>query len=77
MGVHPELNYTTATQFEGWKDVIDDFCDRYNSCPEAWCIVDPVCVWEIACGYLGKHAADQKKLSCKLEAHCQECEHKV
>ena len=77
MGVHPELNHTTATQFEGWKDVIDDFCDRYNSCPEARCIVDPACVWEIARGYLGDHAADQKKLSCKLEAHRRECEHEV
>jgi hypothetical protein len=24
MGVHPELNHTTATQFEGWKDLIND-----------------------------------------------------
>ena len=77
MGVHPELNHTTATQFEGWKSLINEFCVAYNSHPEAKCIVDPAYVWQQACGYLGDHAADQKKLSGQLETYRRECDREV
>ena len=77
IGVHLELNHTTATQFEGWKEIIDNLCAAYNCHPEAKCIVDSASVWQQACGYLGNHAADQKKLSGKLEAYRQECDCEV
>jgi hypothetical protein len=77
MGVHPELNHTTATQFEGWKELIEQFCTAYNNHPDAKCIVDPAHVWQQARGYLGDHAADQKKLSGQLEAYRRECDREV
>ena len=77
MGVHPELNHTTVTQFEGWKGVIENFCAAYNNHPDATCLVDPASVWQQARGYLGDHAADQKKLSSMLEAYHQECDREV
>ena len=77
IGVHPELNHTTATQFEGWKEIIDNLCVAYNHHPEAKCIVDSASVWQQAHGYLGDHAADQKKLSGKLEAYRRECDREV
>jgi len=77
IGVHPELNHTTATQFEGWKDLLDRLCTAYNDHPDAECFVDPASVWQLAHGYLGDHAADQKKLSGKLEAYHQECDREV
>lgn len=77
IGVHPELNHSAATQFEGWKDLIDQLCTAYNSHPDAECVVDPASVWQLAHGYLGDHAADQKKLSGKLEAYHRECDREV
>jgi len=74
MGVHPELNHTTATQFEGWKILIGEFCATYNDHPDAKCVVDPASVWQLARGYLGDHAADQKKLSGMLEDYRQDCD---
>jgi len=72
IGVHPELDHTTATQFEGWKNLVSEFCTTYNNHPDAKCVVDPVNVWQLARGYLGDHAADQKKLSGILEAYRQD-----
>ena len=77
MGVHPELNHTTATQLEGWKDLLTRFCVEYNKHPDAKCAVDPVIIWQKLRGYLGDHAADQKKLSGQVEAYCQECDREV
>jgi hypothetical protein len=77
MGVHTEVNHTTATQFEGWKNIIESFCTSYNNNPDAKCIVDPASVWQRARGYLGDHAADQKKLSSQLEAFPQECDREL
>ena len=77
MGVHPELNHTTNTQLEGWKDIIDNFCVSYNTNPDAKCSIDPASIWQRVHGYLGDHAADQKKLSSKLEAFRQECDQEV
>jgi hypothetical protein len=74
MGVHPEINHTTATQFEGWKELVEQFCTTYNNHPDAKCVVDPAHVWQQARGYLGDHAADQKKLSGQLEAYRRECD---
>ena len=77
MGVNPELNHTAATQFEGWKDLIRHLCTEHNRHPEAKCQVDPASIWEMLRGYLGDHAADQKKLSGKLEAYRRECDREV
>ena len=77
MGVYPELNHTAATQFEGWKDIISHLCTEHNRNPEAKCKVNPAYIWEMARGYLGDHAADQKKLSGNLETYRQECDREV
>lgn len=77
MGIRPELNHTTATQAEGWKDTVLDFCTVYNGHPDSKQKVDPAKVWQLVCGYLGDHASDQKKLSASLEAYRQECDRVV
>ena len=77
IGIHPELNHTTATQLEGWKTLITDFCVEHNGHPDAKCFVDPASVWQQVRSYLGDHAADQKKLSRMLEAHRQDCDREV
>jgi len=77
MGVRPEVNHTTDTQFEGWKDVVVNFCTTYNDNPDTKYTVNPENVWQQARGYLGDHAADQKKLSAKLEAYRRECDREV
>ena len=33
IGITPEVNHTTNTQFEGWKTTIHDLCEAYNKCP--------------------------------------------
>jgi len=77
MGVRAELNHTTTTQVQGWKDTILDYCAEFNGHPDSDCIVDPASVWQMACGYLGNHAADQKKLSRMLETYQRECDREV
>ena len=77
MGIHPELNHTTATQAEGWKDTVHDFCAVFNGHPDSKQKADPEKVWQLVCGYLGDHASDQKKLSASLEAYRQECDRVV
>ena len=77
IGVHPELNHTTATQFEGWKNLIAEFCATHNDHPDAKCVVDPSNVWQLARGYLGDHAADQKKLSGMLETYRRDCDREI
>ena len=77
MGIRPELNHTTATQMEGWKDTVFDFCAGFNGHPDSEQEVDPERVWRLARGYLGDHASDQKKLSTALETHHQECDRVV
>jgi len=77
VGVHPKLNRTTATRFEGWKNIILEFCTTYNNNPDAECIVNPESVWQRAHGYLVDHSADQKKLSGILETHRRECDRGV
>jgi hypothetical protein len=77
MRVHLELNHTTGTQLEGWKDAVERFCTSYNSHPDAKCTVDPESVWRHAHGYLGDHAPNQKKLSVQLEESHQECDRQL
>ena len=77
MGVCPELNHTTTTQLEGWKDTLYGFCASNNNHPDAKCIVDPASIWQWVHGYLGDHAADQKKLSGMLETYHWECDREV
>lgn len=77
MGVRPELNHTTTTQLEGWKDTLYGFCASNNNHPDAKCIVDPASIWQRVHGYLGDHAADQKKLSGMLETYRWECDREV
>ena len=77
MGVRPELNHTTTTQLQGWKDNIYEFCASNNNNPDAKCFVDPASVWQRARGYLGNHAADQKKLSGMLETYHRDCDREV
>ena len=77
MGVRPELNHTTTTQLQGWKDTIYEFCASNNNNLDAKCFVDPASVWQRARGYLGDHAADQKKLSGMLETYHRDCDREV
>jgi len=77
VGIRPELNHTTTTQLEGWKDSLYEFCASNNNHPDAKCIVDPASIWQRVRGYLGDHAADQKKLSGMLETYRRECDREV
>jgi hypothetical protein len=78
LGIVPEVNHTTATQFEGWKETIQHLCDNYNDSPlgnnEP---VNPTCVWEKLRGYLSDHASDQKKLSAALQKYRWECDREL
>ena len=58
MGIRTELNHTTATQVEGWKNTVFDFCAGFNGHPDSEQEADPERVWQLVCGYLGDHASD-------------------
>ena len=75
LGITPEVNHMTATQFEGWKEMLGYLCDNYNKSPlgnEA--PTDPARMWEKLTGYLSNYASDQKKLSATLERYRRECD---
>ena len=78
LGITPEVNHTTATQFEGWKETLGHLYDNYNKSPlgnEA--PTDPARMWEKLTGYLSDHASDQKKLSATLERYRRECDREL
>jgi hypothetical protein len=78
LGITPEVNHTTATQFEGWKETIQHLCDDYNESPLGNMEpINPTCVWEKVKGYLGDHASDQKKLSATLQRYHWECDREL
>ena len=77
MGVLPELNHTTSTQFDGWKETIVEFCTSHRKNPDTKFPIEPAKVWQLTRGYLGDHAADQKKLSGTLENFHRECDREV
>jgi hypothetical protein len=78
LGVIPEINHTTNTQFEGWKQTIQHLCDNYNKSPLGNLVpADPIRIWEKLRGYLSDHASDQKKLSATLQRYRWECDREL
>ena len=78
LGIAPEVNHTTVTQFEGWKETIQHLCDEYNRSPLGNQLpTNPIIVWERLRGYLSDHASDQKKLSSALQKYQQECDREL
>jgi hypothetical protein len=78
LGVVPEVNHTTDTQFEGWKQTIQDLCNTYNKSPLGNTIpASSTKIWEKLKGYLSDHASDQKKLSGMLERFRWECDREL
>ena len=78
LGVNPEVNHTTNTQFNGWKQTIQDLCKTYNESPIGNAVpADPTKLWEKLRGFLSDHASDQKKLSGMLEKFRQECDREL
>ena len=78
LGIAPEVNHTTTTQFEGWKETIKHLCDNYNGSPLGKAApANPVCVWQKLRGYLSDHASDQKKLSAALQRYRWECDREL
>jgi hypothetical protein len=78
LGITPEVNHTTLTQFEGWKETLQHLCDNYNESPlgnEA--PANPIHMWEKLRGYLSDHASDQRKLSATLERYRWECDREI
>ena len=78
LGIVPEVNHATATQFEGWKETIEHLCHNFNASPlgnkEP---ANPTRVWEKLRGYLSDHASDQKKLSATLQKYRCECDREL
>jgi hypothetical protein len=78
VGITPEVNHTTDTQFEGWKQTIQHLCDTYNKSPIGSVVpADPTRIWEKLRGYLSDHASDQKKLSGMLQKFHQDCDREL
>jgi hypothetical protein len=73
LGITPEVNHTTDTQFEGWKQTFLHLCDNFNKSPLGNMVpTNPAKLWVLLRGYLSDHASDQKKLSTMLEGYRQE-----
>jgi hypothetical protein len=75
LGITPELDHSAATQVEGFKQRIRQFCNDYNASPfgtEHY--FDPRKIWKKMTGYLSDHAADQKKVFRELAAYHLECD---
>ena len=78
LGVTPEINHTTNTQFNGWKQTIRDLCENYNESPIGNAVpADPTKLWEKLRGFLSDHASDQRKLSGMLEKFHEECDREL
>ena len=75
LGIMPELNHTAATQVEGFKQQIQQFCDDYNASPfGAKHHFDPRKIWKKMTGYLSDHAPDQKRVFQELAKYHLECD---
>ncbi|KAG1864739.1 hypothetical protein DFJ58DRAFT_724711 [Suillus subalutaceus] len=63
-GVQHEVNHTSETQLQGWKDVIHEMCTVYNECMVGATagVADPRELVTKVKGMLTDHAEDQKKL---------------
>jgi len=78
LGITPEVNHTTTTQFEGWKETIKCLCDNYNKSPLGGEVpANPTRVWGKLRGYMSDHASDQKKLSSTLQEYRWECDREL
>ena len=78
LGIMPEVNHTTNTQFDGWKQMFRHLCDNYNKSPLGNMVpANPVKLWALLRGYLSNHASDQKKLSTMLQRYRWECEREL
>ncbi|KAG1765072.1 hypothetical protein EV702DRAFT_1051139 [Suillus placidus] len=73
-----EVNHTSKTQLQGWKDVLHDMCNMYNTCMAGEkAVVDPREVVSKVKGMLTDHAEDQKKLVCLFSDWKRTCEREV
>ena len=78
LGITPEVNHTTDTQFEGWKLTIRHLCDVYNGSPMGKVVrAEPARIWERLRGYLSDHASDQKKLAGFLQGFRRDCDREL
>ena len=78
LGITPEVNHTTDTQFNGWRQTFQHLCDNYNKSPLGNMVpASPVKLWALLRGYLSDHASDQKKLSTMLQRYRWECDREL
>jgi hypothetical protein len=68
-GVQHEVNHTSKTQLQGWKDVIHEMCTMYNECMIGAMagVANPRELVTKVKGMLIDHAEDQKNLSTSSE----------
>ncbi|KAG2114426.1 hypothetical protein DEU56DRAFT_748953, partial [Suillus clintonianus] len=58
-GIQHEVNHTSETQLQGWKDVLHEMCDTYNTCMAGEkAVADPREVVSKVKGMLTDHAED-------------------
>ncbi|KAH7922726.1 hypothetical protein BV22DRAFT_1016713 [Leucogyrophana mollusca] len=79
VGVMHEVNHTSKTQFEGWKERVGDMYTTYNECMSAGG-QETVEVRQFPAkvkGMLTDHAEDQKKLARLIAEWKQWCEREV
>ncbi|KAG2074964.1 hypothetical protein BDR04DRAFT_1171787 [Suillus decipiens] len=78
VGIQHKVNHTSETQLQGWKDVLHDMCNTYNTCMAGEkAEVDPREVVTKVQGMLTDHAEDQKKLVRLFSDWKQTCEREV
>jgi len=78
LGIAPEVNHTTETQLQGWKQTFQHLCDDFNKSPLGKIAsANPVKLWAILTGYLSDHSSDQKKLSTMLQKYRWECDREL
>ncbi|KAG2118354.1 hypothetical protein BD769DRAFT_1362456, partial [Suillus cothurnatus] len=78
-GVQHEVNHTSKTQLQGWKDVIHEMCTMYNECIVGATagVTDPRELVTKVKGMLTDHAEDQKKLIHLFREWKEVCEREV
>jgi hypothetical protein len=78
-GVQHEVNHTSETQLQGWKDVIHEMCTMYNECMIGAMtgVENPRELVTKVKGMLTDHVEDQKKLVHLFREWKEVCEREV
>ncbi|KAG2125847.1 hypothetical protein BD769DRAFT_1388296 [Suillus cothurnatus] len=78
-GVQHEVNHTSKTQLQGWKDMIHEMCTMYNECMVGSMagVADPRELVTKVKGMLTDHTEDQKKLICLFREWKEACVREV